>query len=200
MGPCLATASRPRWRCCWTRRAGRPRSDRNLRASTWARLLGSSTSWAAVCSARLRRVRWSTVASVRCCVMAGARCVPRRRGFAGPRPVRCPSCRLRRWRDRGPARRGRRPSGRGRRVRLGGRRAGLRAERDTEPLVPGRARAPGEAREAGFHRTTYAQPKCLMTASMPLCSWSCSASVSGAWPQYAPMNASRTGWLVGPQS
>jgi hypothetical protein len=45
----------------------------------------------------------------------------------------------------------------------------------------------------------YAQPKCFMTASMPLCSWFCSALVSGAWSQYASTNASRTGCVVGPQ-
>lgn len=45
----------------------------------------------------------------------------------------------------------------------------------------------------------YAQPKCFMTASMPLCSWFCSALVSGAWSQYASTNAFRTSWLVGPQ-
>lgn len=56
------------------------------------------------------------------------------------------------------------------------------------------------AREARSCRTVYAQPKCFMTASIPLCSWSCSALVSGAWSQYAPTKASRTSWLVGPQS
>jgi hypothetical protein len=45
----------------------------------------------------------------------------------------------------------------------------------------------------------YAQPKCFMTASMPLCRWFCSALVSGAWSQYASTNAARTSWLVGPQ-
>jgi hypothetical protein len=36
-------------------------------------------------------------------------------------------------------------------------------------------------RKARSYRIVYAQPKCFMTASMPLCSWFCSALVSGAW-------------------